>query len=49
MANDERMGAWLTRHSRQPVLSPSPYMVIGLLIFVPTSIAPYSIIPLVLN
>ena len=37
MANDEQMGAWLTRHSRQPVPSPSPYMVVGLLFFVPIS------------
>ena len=33
----ERMGAWLTWHSRQPVLSPSPYVVVGLLFFIPTS------------
>ena len=49
MANDERMGAWLTWHSRQPVPSPSPYVVVGLLIFVPTSIAPYFIILSVIN
>ena len=43
------MGAWLTRNSRQPVPSPSPYVVVGLFIFIPTSVAPYSIIPSVLN
>ena len=41
MANDEQMGAWLTRHSRQPVPLPSPYVVVGLLFFVRIS---YSII-----
>ena len=35
MANDEWTGAWLTWHSRQPISSPSPYMVVGLLIFYP--------------
>ena len=49
MANDKRMGAWLTRCSRQLVPSPSPYVVVGLLIFIPISVAPYSIIPSVLN
>ena len=38
MAKDERMEAWLTWHSRQLVLSLSPYVVVGLLIFIPTSI-----------
>ena len=38
MANDERMGAWLTRHSRQLVSSPSPYVVVSLLIFILTSV-----------
>ena len=37
MAKDERMGAWLTRHSRQLVPLPWPYVVVGLLIFIPTS------------
>ena len=49
MANDEQMGAWLTRHSRQPEPSLSPYVVIGLLFFVPISVASYSIIPSVIN
>ena len=49
MANDKRIGARLTRHSRRPVPSPSPYVVVGLLFFVPTSVAPYSIIPSVIN
>ena len=49
MANDEQMGAWLTGHSRQPVPLSSPYMVVGLLFFVPISVAPYSIIPSVMN
>ena len=35
MANDERIGAWRTRHSRWPVSSPSPYMVVGLFFFCP--------------
>ena len=38
MANDERMRAWLTRHSRQLVSSSSPYVVVSLLIFILTSV-----------
>ena len=49
MANDEQIGARLTWHSRWPVPLPSPYMVVGLLFFVFTSVAPYSIIPSVIN
>ena len=49
MANDERMGSWLTRHSRRPKPSPSPYVVVGLSFFVPTSVAPYFIISSVIN
>ena len=49
MANNEQRGAWLTGHSRLPVPSPSPYMVVGLLFFVPISVALYSIIPSVIN
>ena len=49
MANDKQMGAWLTRHSRQPAPSSSPCVVVGLLFFVPISVAPYSILSLVIN
>ena len=35
MVNNEQMGALLTGHSRQPVPSPSSYVVIGLLFFCP--------------
>ena len=50
MANDEWIGAQLTRPSHRPVPSPSPYLVVGLFFFfVPTSIASYSIILSVMN
>ena len=49
MANDEQMGSWLTQQSRRPKPSPSPYVVVSLLFFVPTSVAPYFIISSVIN
>ena len=39
MTSDEWMGSWLTRYSHQPVSSLSPYMVVNLLIFTPTSLS----------
>ena len=49
MANDEWIGALLTQHSCQPIPTLSPFLVVGLLFFVPTSVAPYSIIPSIIN
>ena len=47
MARGERMEAWLTWSSRQP--SPSVSSMSVCFLFPPTSVAPYSIIPSVIN